>query len=217
MGFSQKDSLVHNKDSIYWMRYEEYNPYSWLNMASIPIRVTMARTNCVETFEYSYQGVTGHKSNRIILIFNRCDHSLSRYESKIDFPDPFFPETPEYSANLEFMDSLDCFYLGKTYTIKKYRAEVVKGGYVTLYYNELIGIIKQYGSYRSISQDNIEIEYVRLKNPQKDIVNALLNAIGNNEAFHERYDFGPRIIQREIIDKKKFRKTKRLYKKRGYI
>ena len=216
-GHCQTDSLRSHKDSIYWMRYEKYNPYIWLNVVSIPMRVTKTRTDCLEIIEYSYQGVSGPKSNRIILTFNRCAPSLSKYESKIVYFATFFPEIPEFSAKLDFVDSLDFSYMDKNYTIKKYKAEVWKGEYITLYYNDSIGIIKQYGSYRSISEDNIELEYIRLKDPQKDLAQAFLSAIRNNNTFHERYDFGPRVIQREIIDKKLFKKTKRLYKKKGYI
>jgi hypothetical protein len=218
IGVCQGDSLgYYYKDSIYWMRYERYNPFVWLNMASIPMRVTKTRTDCLEIVEYSRQGVSGPKSNRIILTFNRCSPSLSRYESKIVYFEPFFPKTPEFSAKLEFIDSLDFSYLEKNYTIKKYKAEMLKGEYITLYYNDSIGIIKQYGSYRSIEEDNIEIKFITLDDPRTDLAQAFLSAIRNNNAFHERYDFGPRIIQREIIDKKLFKKTKRLYKKKGYI
>lgn len=94
---------------------------------------------------------------------------------------------------------------------------MLKGEFITLYYNDSIGIIKQYGSYRSINSDNIEIERVRLNKPRKELVNAFLHAIKSNDNFHERYDYGPRIIQKEILDKKLFRKTKRIYKKKGYI
>lgn len=216
--FCQADTSICNyKDSVYWMRYEAYNPYSWINVASLPLRVTRSCTNGIEVIEYSYEGVTGSKTNRIILTFNKYNPSLSKYKSKIVYPGFRFPETPEYSTKLEFVDSLVFSYQKKNHTIKKYKAEVLKGEYVTLYYNDSIGIIKQYGSYRSISEDNIELEYIRLKDPQKDLVKAFLIAISNNATFHERYDFGPRIINKKVIDKKLFRKTKRLYKRKGYI
>lgn len=216
--FCQADSSICNyKDNVYWMRYEAYNPYSWLNVASLPLRVTRSCANGIEVVEYSYEGVTGPKNNRIILTLNKYNPSLSKYESHIVYPGFRFPETPEYSAKLEFKDSLIFSYQRQNYTIKKYKAEVTKGEYVTLYYNDSIGIIKQYGSYRSISEDNIEITFISSNNHRTDLAKAFLNAIGNNENFHERYDFGPRILDKKIIDKKLFRKTKRLYKKKGYI
>ena len=178
IGVCQGDSLgYHYKDSVYWMRYEKYNPFVWLNMTSIPMRVTKTRTSCLETVEYSYQGVSGPESNKIILTFNRCSPSLSRYELKIVYFEPFFPKIPEFSAKLEFVDSLNFSYLGENYTIKKYKAEMLKGEYITLYYNDSIGIIKQYGSYRSISEDNIEIDFITSEDPQTDLAQAFLSAI----------------------------------------
>ena len=213
-------SRFNSSDSCYWLSYIEFNPYSFLNYKSFPMEVRKTNSTCLDIVEYLNHTASEPPYDSFKIIFNHCNPDSSKYEFEQHYSDLGFPDILKFSARLEFVDSLTFSFKKKEYTIKKYKAEVLEGEFITLYYSDTFGIIKQYGSYRSISNDNIEIRS-RIADctdcHEKDLANEFIKAIWENDHFHERYDYGPRTIRMKILNKRCFRKTKRRYKRKGYL
>ena len=88
---------------------------------------------------------------------------------------------------------------------------------ITMYFSDTLGLIKQYSTFRTIWKENIEMEWKNKDCYEAQLIDAFLLALYNNDSFHERYDPGTRTIRGEILDEKKYRKMKKIYKKRGDI
>ena len=198
--------------------YLNYNLYSsvFLRLYTMILQKDTQYCNIILNYDI-HDGPQEPPYNTIRLTIDTCDERNSTYEYFQQHNDFRFDDTPYFKANLLKMDTMLFNYNEETYEIQKYRATLPDSQNITVYYSPLLGILKQYASYRSVSDDNFELTLDRTGCPQRLLVEAHLEALGLRDDFHERYDEGPRTIRSKILDKKVYKSTRKKYLEKGLM
>jgi hypothetical protein len=201
----------------YRYRYQIFNPYSFLSYRSYSVTVKRDTFECGTGYEMAIKNPLGPPYNTIKMVFDTCDLKKSSYKyTQIQSAWPR-NDIPYYSASLALMDTIRFEHEGSLYVLKKYRATLQDLQKITIYYSDSLGIVKQYASYRSATEDNFEMNWVGINCPQKAFLDAHLRALLERDDFHERYDPGPRTMRNRILDKREFKRTRRRYLKQRLI
>jgi hypothetical protein len=198
--------------------YVIYNPFSYGYCQWYSMIFTIDTQECRIILNYSIRdGPQQPPYDTIRLTFDTCSENQSLYECFQYHRDIDFEFIPYYKASLEKMDTMLFVYEGKSYVIEKYKATLPDSQLITIYYSHILGLFKQYASYRSISEDNFELFLNSPGCPRTKLMDAHLEALLLRNDFHERYDEGPRLIRNHILDKKIYKTTRKLYHEKGLM
>lgn len=196
--------------------YVIHNPFSYGYCQWYSMIFTTDTQECRIILNYSiHDGPQQPPYDTIRLTFDTCFENQSIYECFQYHRDIDFEFIPYYKASLEKMGTMLFVYEEKSYVIEKYKATLPDSQLITIYYSQILGLFKQYGSYRSISEDNFELHQITYGCPRTKLLDAHLDALLRRNDFHERYDEGPRLIRNLILDKKVYIRTRNRYLEEG--